>query len=66
MKFEISKKEEEKLNSWLDIKKQKGQRIGTLTYLFTPTGIGLNIIVKDASRKGKSDHKIDITDYESW
>ena len=64
--FELSKNEELKLNKWLSkhnkkCKLKKKNKPRTLTYCFTPTGIGSIIEVKCSC--GKS---VDLTCDEDW
>jgi hypothetical protein len=57
--FNISRKEQLKLNKWIKIKNNKDH---SFTYCFTPTGIGMVIEVIDNT----DNTKIDITDYKGW
>lgn len=61
--FEIEEEQEEKLNEWMkSLPKAKNSTIGgAYTYEFTPTGIGLSLIVRRVDG-----HEIDLTEYDKW
>lgn len=68
--FLFTEEDREKLNSWLATHNKEcryadpcktGAIGGRLTYLFTPTSLGL--ITKVRCACGKT---VDLTDYESW
>ena len=64
--FELSEKEEKKLNDWkekhnMKCKLKKKRKLRTLTYCFTPTGIGSIIVVQCSCGKIKN-----ITCEEDW
>ena len=64
--FELSEKEEKKLNDWLEkhnmkCKLKKKRKLRHFTYCFTPTGIGSIIEVECSCGKSK-----DITCEEDW
>ncbi len=72
--FEISDEQRKKIRAWsteIDerIAKEQGREDGpyygaiggSLTYMFTPTSIGVIIQVKHASGE-----ELDVSDYDSW
>jgi hypothetical protein len=62
--FQLTEAQDAKLRSWLatlpDV--PTGAAGGRITYLFTPTGLGVIMEVRDNST-GKS---LDLTEYEDW
>jgi hypothetical protein len=70
--FTLNEKEKERAEKWLNMhikKHPRSQRIAgeggrgpTISYEFTPTGIGMGIFVKCVSCGAAAD----VTDYDSW
>jgi hypothetical protein len=68
--FTITDEQEEKLNAWLEQKRNErkasgkslyeGASGGATTFKFTPTSLGLVTVVKYWNEE------INLTDYESW
>ena len=65
-KFELDKEEIKKFETWSNKQKKRDSSIPTLgerfTFLFTPTGLGTVVEVRDNKLK----ETINLTDYESW
>ena len=62
MEFKLEQSQVDSLNIWLVKIKKKYGNVGTLTYSFTQTGIGIGVTVK-SSICNKS---IDLSEYEKW
>ena len=62
--FNLDLKESEKLEQWLKTLPEgaEGAIGGRITYLFTPTNLGVVIKVRDEISK----QEIDLTNYEAW
>ncbi len=62
--FHLSDVELKKINKF--IKKHKKEEIGAIggqfTYCFTPTSIGVAVVIKDSI----SGEELNVTDYDSW
>jgi len=65
-KFELDEAETQKFEAWKREQKEKDPHIATAgerwTFMFTPTGLGTIIRVKDELLK----EEIDLTDWENW
>lgn len=62
MKFELNKKEVDKLKEWKEAIKVIYGEYGKFTYSFTPTGIANHIeVYSELANKS-----IDLTDVDSW
>jgi len=63
MKFELNKKQEAKLNKWLKEQKDTyaGAAGGSLTYEFTPTGLGEIVSVKCVNG-----NELNLTDWDGF
>ena len=65
-KFELDETETQKFEDWKKKQKEKDPHIPTAgerwTFMFTPTGLGTVVEVKDNLLK----EKIDLTDWENW
>lgn len=62
MKFELDKKQKEKLKKWQDAIKEIYGEYGHFEYRFRPSGIGDGVRVYSDLAKTE----IDLTDVESW
>lgn len=65
--FILENEELERANKWIEKqKKEQGRKVGSMgdrfSYIFSPTGLGTIIIVKD-HLTGEEE---DVTDYDSW
>jgi len=69
--FKLDKSQEEKLKVWMESLPQEvigdpdaytGAIGGRYTYKFTPTGLGVIVVVKDFITK----KEINLTDFENW
>lgn len=62
MNFELSKKEKEEADKFIEEHKKCDSKFTTFSYIFTPTGIGYNVEIRcNSCRK-----TLDITDYTTW
>lgn len=65
-KFELDEEEIKKFESWKKKQKEKNPSMPTAgerwTFMFTPTGLGTVVKVKDE----ETDDIIDLTDWENW
>lgn len=60
--FTLTEEQEAKLAEWKNKQKYPSAAIGgAFTYTFTPTGLGVGIIVKCVNG-----NEIDLTDYDNW
>lgn len=64
--FELDDAQEAQFEAWRKIQKEKDPRIATAgerwTFMFTPTGLGTVVKVKDELLK----EELDLTDWENW
>lgn len=65
MRFEITEKQQERINNWLkgkDLSVYTGAIGGRLTYSFTPTSLGIIEKVFDSV----TNDELDVTEYDLW
>lgn len=63
--FKLTKEQNKKLNKWLNENNPdaySGAIGGRITYMFTPTSLGLAVQAQDNLTK----EILDLTDYEDW
>ncbi len=67
MKWELSDKQFEKLQKWVEAKEPKycGAIGGRWTYSMTPTNVGMIMKVTDNHPSSNND-TIDLTEYDEW
>ena len=65
-KFELDETETQRFEDWKKKQKATDPQIATLgerwTFMFTPTGLGTIVVVKDNLLK----EELDLTDWENW
>ena len=66
MVFDLNEKEEQSIVDWMAKQKTKKEKLTTIggrfSYIFTPTGVGNGIQVRD----NLLDETFDATDYDCW
>lgn len=66
MVFDLNEKEEQSIKEWIIKQKEKKDKSTTIggrfSYIFTPTGIGIGITIKDNLLY----ETFDATDYDCW
>ena len=62
--FKLTKEQDALIDKWLEEKQPEycGAIGGRFTYQFTPTSLGINVVVIDNFDKTQ----IDVSDYENW
>ena len=62
MTFTLTEADMKKVQKFAKIQDKKSKGRGTYSYIFTPTGIGCSVIVKNNDTFAT----LDISDYEHW
>jgi len=66
IKFDLTEKEEQSINIWIEEQKKKKEKVTTIggrfTYCFSPNSVGMGVTVID----NLLGDKLDATDYDCW